>query len=88
MNLSKQKKQKIVKKFGSDQEDSGSAPVQIAILTKEIEKITKHLKKNPKDNHTRKGLLGKVNKRRKLLRYLENQDEERYEKLTEKLGLK
>ncbi|MFH1551452.1 MAG: 30S ribosomal protein S15, partial [bacterium] len=62
--------------------------VQIAIFTEQIEELTKHLKKHPKDNHSRRGLLKMVAKRRKLLDYLKNEDEKRYKKVIKKLGLK
>lgn len=67
--------------------DTGSPEVQIALLTKRIEDLTKHLKIHKKDKHSRRGLLGLVNKRRKLLIYLRKKDEKRYRNITEKLGL-
>lgn len=82
------KKSKIVKDFELHDEDTGSADVQIAILTKEMEELAKHLKKHPKDNHSRRGLLKMVSKRRSLLNYLMEEDEKRYKKVIRKLGLK
>lgn len=67
--------------------DTGSPEVQIALLTKRIEDLTEHLKIHKKDKHSRRGLLGLVNKRRKLLIYLRKKDEKRYRNITEKLGL-
>jgi len=86
--LTLRQKKNIVKKFQLNKTDTGSAPVQIAVLTREIKELTKHLKKHKKDNHSRRGLLGKVNKRRKLLKYLKNKDEKQYKKLIKSLGLK
>ncbi|MFH1671380.1 MAG: 30S ribosomal protein S15, partial [Candidatus Portnoybacteria bacterium] len=62
--------------------------VQVAILTEEIAELAKHLKKHPKDNHSRRGLLGMVAKRKKLLDYLKKEDEKKYVKVVKKLGLK
>ncbi len=70
------------------QKDTGSPEAQVTALSKRIEDFFVHLKKNPKDLHSKKGLLGMVNKRRKLLAYLKREDEERYQKLIKKLGLK
>ncbi len=70
------------------EKDTGSSDVQVAILTKQVEELTKHLKKHPKDNHSRLGLLKMIAKRRKLLDYLMNNDEKRYKKVIKKLGLK
>lgn len=67
--------------------DTGSPEVQIALLTKRIEDLSDHLKVHKKDKHSRRGLLGLVNKRRKLLIYLRKKDEKRYQNITEKLGL-
>lgn len=86
--LTKQKKSKIIVKHQTHKTDTGSAEVQIAILSEEIEKLTSHLKKHPKDNHSRRGLLGMVSKRRKLLEWLKGENEKRYKKITKELGLK
>ena len=82
------KKSKIIKEFESHDKDTGSSEVQVAILTEEIAELAKHLKKHPKDNHSRRGLLGMVAKRKKLLDYLKKEDEKKYVKVVKKLGLK
>ncbi|PJE57444.1 MAG: 30S ribosomal protein S15 [Candidatus Portnoybacteria bacterium CG10_big_fil_rev_8_21_14_0_10_38_18] len=86
--LTKQKKSRIIEKHKVHKTDTGSAEVQIAILSEEIKKLTDHLKQHPKDNHSRRGLLGMVSKRRKLLQWLESENETRYKKLTKELELK
>lgn len=86
--LTKRKKKQIVEGNKMHETDTGSAEVQIAILTEEILKLTDHLKKHPKDNHSRRGLLGMVSKRKKLLEWLEGKDEKRYIKIIKNLGLK
>lgn len=86
--LTKQKKTKIITEHKVHQTDTGSAEVQIALLTEEIVKLTAHLKKHPKDNHSRRGLLGMVSKRKKLLNWLKRENEKRYEKVVKKLELK
>ncbi|MDQ5882757.1 MAG: small subunit ribosomal protein [Patescibacteria group bacterium] len=80
-------KEKIIKEFATHKEDTGSPEVQIALLTKEINELVKHLKKHPKDFHSRRGLLGMVSKRRKLLAYLKEKSPSRYQKLVKKLDL-
>ncbi len=69
-------------------EDTGSPEVQIAIFSEKIDELASHLRKNKKDHHSRRGLLGMVSKRKRLLAYLKRQDEKRYQSLTKKLGLK
>jgi small subunit ribosomal protein S15 len=86
--LNKKQKDKIIEKFKSHKSDTGSPEVQCAILTKEIEDLTGHLKSHKKDQSSRRGLLGKVNQRRKLLLYLKGEDEKRYLGLIKKLGMK
>jgi small subunit ribosomal protein S15 len=86
--LSKKDKDAIIKKFQVHKDDTGSPEVQIAILTKEIEQVSEHLKVHKKDNHSRRGLLKMVGNRRRLLRYLKHEDQKRYEKLADKLELK
>lgn len=81
------KKKDIVKKNRIHKSDTGSSEVQIAILTDEIKKLTEHLKENKKDNNSRRGLLKKVAKRKKLLNYLKITDEKRYNKLLKKTKL-
>lgn len=86
--LSNKEKQALIKKYQVHKDDTGSPEVQIAILTKEIEQVSEHLKVHKKDNHSRRGLLKMVGNRRRLLRYLKNEDQKRFEKLVEKLKLK
>lgn len=86
--LTIRKKQKIVKETQVHDSDTGSAQVQVGLLTKQIEELTKHLKSNPKDNSSRRGLLKMVSKRRKLLDYVAQTDEKGYTSLVKKLGLK
>jgi len=86
--LTKQKKAKIVKEVGVHEKDTGSAEVQIAMLTKRIDELTSHLKKHLKDKHSRRGLLQMVADRRSHLKYLEGNDKKRYNAILKKLGLK
>lgn len=86
--LKKTKKKKIIEEFKIHEKDTGSADVQAAILTEQIEALTKHLKKHTKDNASRRGLLKMVSKRKKLIDYLQKEDEKRYKSLVKKLGLK
>lgn len=80
-------KQEIISQFQVKEGDTGSPEVQVALLTKRIEKLVAHLKTNPADNHSRRGLLGIVSKRRRLLNYLEKKDAKRYKAISQKLGL-
>jgi small subunit ribosomal protein S15 len=86
--LEKKAKEKIIKKFRVHDTDTGSPQVQIAILTEEIKQLTEHLKKHKHDHSSRRGLLKKVGERRKLLKYLQKEDEKSFKDLTEKLKLK
>jgi len=86
--LTPKQKDKIIKEYGVGRGDTGSVEVQTAILTKEIKELLKHLKKHPKDLHSKKGLLQMVDKRRKLLRYLQTKSPRRHTILMKKLGLK
>jgi small subunit ribosomal protein S15 len=86
--LTKKEKDAIIKKFQVHKDDTGSPEVQVAILTKEIDQVSEHLKLHRKDNHSRRGLLKMVGNRRRLLRYLKGEDEKRYDKITDKLKLK
>lgn len=81
-------KQEIVKEFRINENDSGSIEVQIAILTARIKHLTEHLKKHPKDFHTRRGLLKMVGRRRKMIRYIKQNKPEVYRELISKLGLR
>jgi len=86
--LKKSKKKKIIEQHRTHETDTGSADVQIGILTEEIERLAEHLKKHPKDNHSRRGLLGMVSKRKNLLEWLRSNNETRYKKVIKNLGLK
>lgn len=88
MPLSKEQKSEIAAKFGRSSGDTGSADVQIAILTASINQLTDHLKTHKKDHHSRRGLLLQVGQRRRLLSYLQKKDVERYRKLIADLGLR
>ena len=87
MALTTDAKKKIMKQFGHSEEDTGSPEVQIALLTEKVKKLTGHLKDHAGDNHSRRGLLKMVSKRRRLLNYLIKLDDERYKKLIDNLGL-
>jgi small subunit ribosomal protein S15 len=82
-----EEKQKVIAKYQVKEGDTGSPEVQVALLTKRIEKLVGHLKVNPSDNHSRRGLLGIVSKRRRLLNYLEKKDPKRLKAIAQKLGL-
>lgn len=86
--LTTRKKQNIIKKHAAKDGDTGSPEVQVGLLTKQIEELTSHLKKHKKDLHSRRGLIGMVARRRKMLNYLNKKDEKRYKTLIKKLGLK
>ena len=86
--ISKEKKTAIIEQYGRKAGDTGSPEVQIAILTARINELTEHLKKNPKDHHSRRGLLMMVGQRRGLLAYLEKNDLDSYRSLIEKLGIR
>ncbi len=88
MALTTAKKQEIVKKFARNDKDTGSAEVQIAILTEEIRVLTEHLKEHIHDHHSRRGLLKKVGQRRNLLNYLAKKDVTRYREVVKQLGLR
>ena len=88
MALKKSEKENIIKEYATHEGDTGSPEVQIAILTKEIKTLTEHLKVHVKDNHSRRGLLKMVGKRRNLLNYLAKKDVQRYRDIVEKLGLR
>ena len=81
-------KQKIIDKFGQKKGDTGSPEVQVALLSHKIEKVTEHLNINKKDNHSRRGLLKVIAKRRRILNYLQLLDEKRYKKLIKEIKLK
>ena len=86
--ISKEKKQAIIAEYGRTEGDTGSPEVQVAILNARIQELTEHLKANPKDHHSRRGLLKMVGQRRGMLAYLKKIDIERYRALIAKLGLR
>ena len=86
--LKPKKKSNLIKGFQTHQTDTGSSEIQVALLSEQIEELTKHLKKHPKDNNSRRGLLKMVCKRKKLLDYLNKTSKRRYNALIKKLGLK
>ena len=88
MALTTEQKKEIMTEYGLHETDTGSAEAQVAMLTKRISDLTEHLKQHKHDHHTRRGLLGLVGKRRRLLRYLQQVDINRYRSLIERLGLR
>jgi small subunit ribosomal protein S15 len=88
MSISAEKKQEVITDNARGKGDTGSPEVQVAILTTRINQLTDHFKAHHKDNHSRRGLLAMVNKRRSLLDYLKRKDVERYNALIQKLGLR
>lgn len=86
--IAQEKKAEIIKEFGRKEGDTGSPEVQIAILTARITELTEHMKKNPKDYHSNRGLLKLVGQRRGLLDYLKKTDLEKYRALIERLGIR
>ena len=88
MVLTTKEKIKIIKEVAINEKDTGSADVQIGLLSKEIDKLVLHLKKHKKDVHSKRGLIKMVIKRKKLLAYLKKQDEKRYSAIIKKIGLK
>ena len=88
MSITKEAKNTVIAEFALSKEDTGSPEVQVAILTNRITTLTEHFKTHKKDNHSRRGLLKMVSRRRKLLDYIKGKDEERYKKLIERLGIR
>ena len=86
--MTKERKQEIISTYRRDEKDTGSSEVQIALLTERIKELTEHLKIHTHDNHSRRGLLKMVGKRRNLLNYLAKKDETAYKELVKKLGLR
>ena len=86
--MTKERKQEIIKTFKRDEKDTGSSEVQIALLTERINELTEHLRIHKKDNHSRRGLLKMVGKRRNLLNYLAKKDLNRYRDIAQKLSLR
>jgi len=88
MSLTKERKAELIGKYGRTDGDTGSAEVQVALMTERINELTGHLREHSKDHHSRRGLLMLVGKRRRLLRYLQSSDLERYRALVADLGLR
>ncbi|MCF6215132.1 MAG: 30S ribosomal protein S15 [Emcibacter sp.] len=88
MSITAEKKQELINDYATVKGDTGSPEVQVAILTTRITNLTEHFKSHKKDNHSRRGLLMLVNKRRGLLSYLKSKDEARYQSLIKRLGLR
>ena len=88
MSLTSDKKQELIGKYGRSEGDTGSAEVQVALLTERINELTEHLRGHRKDHHSRRGLLMLVGKRRRLLRYLQRSDLDRYRQVVADLGLR
>ena len=86
--MTKERKQEIINIYKREENDTGSPEVQVALLTERINELTEHLKVHKKDNHSRRGLLKMVCKRRNLLNYLAKKDVQRYRDIVEKLGLR
>ena len=86
--MTKERKQEVINTYKRDEKDTGSPEVQIALLTERITELTEHLKVHQKDNHSRRGMLKLVGKRRNLLKYLEKKDIERYRDIAQKLSLR
>ena len=88
MSITAERKQELIKEFGTKEGDTGSPEVQVAVLTERIVNLTEHFKSHKKDNHSRRGLLKLVSQRRKLLDYVKGKDEARYQDLIARLGLR
>ena len=88
LSISKERTAELMAEFGKNPQDSGSAEVQVAILSERIKNLTEHRKEHPKDHHTRRGLLMLVGKRRRLLVYIKNRDVLEYRELIKKLGIR
>ncbi len=86
--MTKERKTEVIESYRRDEKDTGSPEVQIALLTERINELTEHLKNNPNDNHSRRGLLKMVGNRRNLLNYLADKDIQRYRDIVAKLGLR
>jgi small subunit ribosomal protein S15 len=88
MSITPERKQELIKEYATKAGDTGSPEVQVAILSERISNLTEHFKGHKKDNHSRRGLLKMVSLRRRLLDYVKNKDEARYQSLIERLGLR
>ena len=88
LSISKERTAELIAEYGKDAKDSGNPEVQVAILTERIRNLTEHLKVHKKDNHTRRGLMKLIGKRRGLLKYIKNRDIEEYRSLVKRLGIR
>ena len=88
MSIAAERKQALIKEYAVKSEDTGSPEVQVAILTERIKNLTDHFQTHKKDNHSRRGLLKLVSQRRRLLDYVKSTDEDRYQKLINRLGIR
>lgn len=88
MSITAERKQELIKEYAIKDSDTGSPEVQVAILTERINNLTGHFKSHKKDNHSRRGLLKMVSQRRRLLNYVKNNDENRYQDLIKRLGIR
>jgi small subunit ribosomal protein S15 len=88
MSITKQNKKKLINEFSKNDKDTGSTGVQIAVLTERIKNLTEHFKSHNKDNHSKRGLVALVNKRKKLLNYLSKKNKSEYSELIKKLNIR
>ena len=88
MSIKKDTREELLKKYAISKNDTGSAQVQIAVLSERINNLIEHFKSHKHDNHSKRGLVAMVNKRKKLLNYLSNQDNEKYKKLIKELDIR
>ena len=88
MSITKDTKQNLISKFAINKNDTGSAEVQIAVLSERIKNLTEHFKSHKHDNHSKNGLITMVNKRKRLLKYLANKDSEKYIKIKKELNIR
>lgn len=88
LSISKERTAELIKEYGKNENDSGSPEVQVAILSERISNLTEHLKTHKKDNHSRRGLMKLIGKRRGLLKYIKNRDIDEYRELIKKLGIR
>jgi small subunit ribosomal protein S15 len=88
MSITAERKAQLIKDYATKADDTGSPEVQVAVLSERIANLTEHFKTHAKDNHSRRGLLKLVSQRRRLLDYVKNKDETRYQSLIERLGLR
>lgn len=87
-SISKERTEELIKEYGKSENDTGSAEVQVAILSERIKNLTEHLKTHVKDHHTRRGLMMLIGKRRSLLKYIKDRDVEEYRSLIKKIGIR